>query len=94
MVGRFVSKRGRQWGAAPLGAALYDIAGQVQEVRGHVNDVVQYAIFLLVIRHAPFTLLTLGPRVATLTQALAGLHTYSSIAAGWFTFGYNYREDK
>lgn len=54
---------------------------------------VQYAVFLLVVGHAPLTLLTLSPRVATLTQALVGLHTYSSVAASWFTFGYGHREE-
>lgn len=48
---------------------------------------VEYAVFLLVVGHAMLTLLTLGPRVAALTQALVGLHTHSSIAAGWFTLG-------
>lgn len=75
-------------GNSPLCVPLYDIAGQVQEIRGHVNDVVKYAVFLLVVGHTPLAFLTLGPRVAALTQALVGLHTHSSIAAGWFTFGY------
>lgn len=53
---------------------------------------VQYAVFLLVVGHTPLTLLTLGPGVAALTQALVGLHTHSSVAAGWFTFGYGHGE--
>lgn len=48
---------------------------------------VQYAVFLLVIGHTPLTLLTMGPGIATLAQALVGLHTHSSVAAGWLTFG-------
>lgn len=55
---------------------------------------VQYAIFLLVIGHTPFTLLTLRPRVATFAQALVGLHANSSVAAGWFTFSYSHEEKK
>lgn len=87
MVGRFcVEFRVTVGGNLPC-ALLYDIAGQVKEVRRHVNEVVQYAVFLLVIGHVPLTLLTLGPRIATLAQALVGLHAHSSVAAGWLTFG-------
>lgn len=52
---------------------------------------VQYAVFLLVVGHTPLALFTLAARIATLTQALVGLHAHPSIAAGWFTFGYNQR---
>lgn len=48
---------------------------------------VQYTVFLLVVGHTPLTFLALGAGVAALTQALVGLHTHSSVAAGWFTFG-------
>ena len=49
---------------------------------------VQYTVFLVVVGHTPLALLALGAGVAALTQALVGLHTHSSITAGWVTFGY------
>lgn len=54
----------------------------------------QYAVFLLVVGHAPLTLLALGPGVAALTQALVGLHTHPTVAAGWLTFGYGQKREK
>lgn len=78
---------GRHPPTHPPRALLYDVAGQVEEVRRHVDEVVQDAVLLLVVGHAPLALLTLGPRIATLAQALVGLHTHSSVAAGWLTFG-------
>lgn len=47
----------------------------------------QYAVFLLIVGHTPFALLTLVAGVATLTQALVRLRADSSVATGWFTFG-------
>lgn len=52
---------------------------------------VHYPAVLLVVGHTPLALLTLVAGVPTLTQALVGLHADSSIAAGWFTFGYGHR---
>lgn len=67
--------------------ALYDVAGQVQEVRGHVDDVAQQAVFLLVVGHAPLALLALVPGVAALAQALVGLHADAAVAAGRLALG-------
>lgn len=68
-------------------AALYDVAGQVQEVRGHADDVAQQALLLLVVGHAPLALLTLVPGVAALAQALVGLHADAAVAAGRLALG-------
>lgn len=67
--------------------ALYDVAGQVQEVRGHVDDVAQQAVLLLVVGHAPLALLALVPGVAALAQALVGLHADAAVAAGRLALG-------
>lgn len=91
VVGRCVSTLGRRWEVgpppSPLPTLLYDIAGQVEEVRRHVDEAVQDAVFLLVVGHAPLALLALGAGIAALAQALVGLHTHSSVAAGRLTFG-------
>lgn len=81
-------------GSRPLCAPLYDVGGQVQEVRGHVDDVIQDAVFLLVVGHPPLTLLTLSARVAALTQALVWLYADSSVATGWFTFSWTQKSTK
>lgn len=72
--------------------ALYDVAGQVQEVRGHADDVAQQAVLLLVVGHSPLALLALVPRVAALAQALVGLHADAAVAAGRFALGCRRRE--
>lgn len=72
--------------------ALYDVAGQVQEVRGHVDDVAQQAVLLLVVGHPPLALLALVPRVAALAQALVGLHADAAVAAGRLTLGCGRRD--
>lgn len=70
-----------------MAAALYDVAGEVQEVRGHVDDVAQQAVLLLVVGHAPLALLALVPGVAALAQALVGLHADAAVATGRLTLG-------
>lgn len=72
--------------------ALYNVAGQVQEVRGHADDVAQQAVLLLVVGQAPLALLALVPRVAALAQALVGLHADAAVAAGRLALGWGRRE--
>ena len=74
-------------GAGPLPVPLYDVAGQVQQVGGHVDEVVQDAVLLLVIRQARLALFTLGAGVAPLAQALIGLHAHASVATAGLTLG-------
>lgn len=81
-------------GVDPLPVPLYHVASEVQQVRGHVYDVVQDAVLLLVARHAPLTLLTLGARVAALTQAVVGLNTHASVTTGWLAFSCERERDR
>lgn len=76
-------------GVDPLPVPLYHVASEVQQVRGHVYDVVQDAVLLLVARHAPLALLTLGARVAALTQAVVGLNTHATVTTGRLAFSHS-----
>lgn len=98
---RWLSKgaRGKKGGGGgvgvdPLPMPLYHVASEVQQVRGHVYDVVQDAVLLLVARHAPLALLTLGARVAALTQAVVGLNTHATVTTGRLAFSCERERDR
>lgn len=66
---------------------LYNITGEVQQVRRHVNDVLQDAVFLTVPSCPSISFLALAASESFLAETLVGLHTDPAIATGWFTFG-------
>lgn len=70
-----------------LNCSLYNVTGEVQQVRGHVNDVLQYAVFLTIPSCATLTFLALCSRETFFAETLVGLHADPTVTAGWFTLG-------
>lgn len=70
-----------------LPCILYNITGEVQQVRRHVNDVLQDAVFLTVPSCSSLSFLALTAGESFLAETLVGLHADPTVTTGGFAFG-------
>lgn len=66
---------------------LDNVTGEVQQIWCHIKDMIQNAIFILILLYASLSFLTLCPGKAFLTEALVGFNADATISASGFTLG-------